>query len=238
MRVNENSWLIKTPIAHRGLWDENVVENTLSAYENAGKLGYAIEIDIFLTTDGQLVSFHDEDLERMTGVRGKVFQKSLAQLKALNLSDTTQKIPTFDEVLAVCENKVPILIEIKNQPNKMVVDKIIERLRSYKGEFALQSFNPIFVNRIKKLAPEFLRGILSDSTYCHKNKFVQFIVRKMPLNFLIKPNFLTVRHPALPLKANKRKNLPVIAWTVDSLQLAQKIKPYADNIIFENFILN
>ncbi len=236
MRIKENSWLITKPVAHRGLWGENIVENSITAYKNAVKHGYPIEIDLFLTTDDVLVSFHDDSLKRMTGENGFIFNKSLAELKKLRLNRTEEQIPTFDQVLEICENKVPLLIEIKNQPNKLVVDKVVERLKSYKGEFAIQSFNPLYIKRVKKLAPEFIRGILADTFNLDKSRLVRFIVRKMPLNCMCKPDFISMNYKSLPLKIRKVKNRPLIAWTVTSQDTADKIKPYCQNIIFENFI--
>ena len=45
MRIDFNNWLITRPISHRGLWNENIVENSLTAYKNAIAQGYPIEID-------------------------------------------------------------------------------------------------------------------------------------------------------------------------------------------------
>ncbi len=238
MRIDKNSWLINKPIAHRGLWGGNIVENSLTAYKNAVKQGYPIEIDVFLTTDGHLVSFHDDSLKRMTGENGYIFNKSLAELKKLRLNGTDEPIPTFDEVLDICENKIPILIEIKNQPQKEVVDKVVERLKRYNGEFAIQSFNPLYIKRVKKLAPDFIRGILADTFNLDKSRLVRYIVRKMPLNFMISPDFISINYESLPLKIRKVKNRPLLAWTVTSQEISDKIKPYSNNIIFENFIPN
>ncbi len=236
MRINENSWLLTKPIAHRGLWGGDIVENSLTAYENAANNGYPIEIDVFLTTDGHLVSFHDDSLKRMTGVKGFIYEKSLKELRELTLLGSTDKIPTLEEVLAICENKVPILIEIKNQPNKTVVDKLVARLKNYKGEFAIQSFNPLYIKKVKELAPEFIRGILADTFNLDKSRLVRFIVRKMPLNCLCKPDFISMNYKSLPLKIRKVKNRPILAWTVTSQEIADKIKPFSNNIIFEDFI--
>ncbi len=238
MRIPENSWLKTKPIAHRGLWGGEIIENSLPAYENAVKKGYPIEIDVFLTTDGQLVSFHDDSLERMTGIEGLIYEKSLAQIKELNLAGSKEKIPTLDQVLEICQNKTPILIEIKNQPNKSVVDKLVARLKNYSGEFAIQSFNPLYIKRVKQLAPEFIRGILADANNNDKSKLIRYIVRKMPLNFLVKPDFLSMSHVSLPLKKSKIKKRTILTWTITDDQTYDKIKPYADNIIFENFIPN
>ena len=165
-----------------------------------------------------------------------MFNKTLKELKALRLNQTLEQIPTFDEVLEICQNKVPILIEIKNQPNKQVVDKVVERLKNYKGEFAIQSFNPFYINRVKKLAPEFLRGILCDTFNLDKSRIVRYIVRKTPLNFICKPDFLSLNYKSLPIKLRRAKKYPKIAWTVTSQQIADKVKPYSNNMIFENFL--
>lgn len=236
MRISENSWLLNTPIAHRGLWGGNVVENSVTAYKKAVEMGYPIEIDVFITTDNHLVSFHDDNLRRMTGEDGFVFNKTLAELKALRLNQTLERIPTFDEVLEICQGKVPILIEIKNQPNKQVVDELVARLKSYNGEFAIQSFNPLYINRVKKLAPSFIRGILSDTFNLDKSRIVRYIVRKMPLNFICKPDFLSFNYKSLPIKFRRAKKYPKLAWTITSQEIADDIKPYANNIIFENFL--
>lgn len=237
MRIDKNHWLINKPIAHRGLWNENIVENSISAYQNAVDNGYPIEIDLYITKDDHLVSFHDRLLNRMTGCDGYVYEKTLEELKALCLNGTTERIPTFDEVLEIAENKVPLLIEIKNQPNKKVVDAVVARLKDYKGEFAVQSFNPLYMKRVKKLAPEFIRGVLTTANKNHVNdKFRRWIIKTMPFNFLIKPDFLSVYYGSLPTKKRKSKNKVILAWTITDKQIEEKVKKHANNIIFENYI--
>lgn len=237
MRISKDYWLNTTPIAHRGLWGEQFIENSLPAYENAVKNGFAIEIDLYCSSDGILFSFHDKTLARMTGADGFIYQKTASELKSLRLLESEHTIPTFDEVLSVVNGKVPLLIEIKNQPEKTVVNKIVERLMSYSGEFAIQSFNPLYIKQVKKLAPEFIRGILGTNEYeKDESKFNNFIIKKMPLNFLIKPDFISYNYKGLPLKKRKTKNKSVLAWTVTSAQIANTVQDFCDNIIFENFI--
>lgn len=236
MRIPENHWLITKPVAHRGLWGGNVIENSLSAYKNAVKNGYPIEIDVHLTKDGHLVSFHDDTLVRMTGVEGKICEKTLQELKQLRLNGTDQTIPTFDELLEVVDGKVPLLIEIKPQKDKKIVEKLIDTLMSYKGEYALQSFNHAYILKVKKLAPHIIRGVLADPKNKIKNLFYRFVVGKMPLNWLIKPDFISVKSNAVPLSQKIIKNSKVICWTITDQDSADMVKPYVDNIIFEHFI--
>ncbi len=237
MRINCDSWLINRPIAHRGLWGNDLIENSLSAYKNAVDNGYPIEIDLYSSKDGTLFSFHDVLLKRMTGADGLIYEKTAKQLRALRLLDSNEKIPTLDEVLFLVDGRVPLLIELKDQPDKSYVDKVVERLKSYKGEFAIQSFNPLYIKRVKELAPEFIRGILATKTYSKQLPFIKRqVVKNMLLNFLIKPDFISYSFEDLPLKKRKIKNTPLITWTITSQADYEKIKPYVKNIIFENFI--
>ena len=80
MKLDKNFWLFFRPIAHRGLWNEFVVENSITAYERAIAHNYPIEIDLFLTKDGHLVCFHDDNLERMTGVNEFIYNKTSSKV--------------------------------------------------------------------------------------------------------------------------------------------------------------
>ena len=235
-RLPKNYWLLNRPVAHRGRWGGEIIENSLTAYRNAVEKGYPIEIDLYVTKDGKLVSFHDSTLKRMTGADGYIYEKTLAELKQLQLLGTDEHIPTFDEVLEIAENKVPLLIEIKDQPDKTVVEKTVERLKSYKGEFALQSFNPLYIKKVKKLAPQFIRGILATPDAGKKSAITNYIVKKMPLNFLIKPDFISYDYKGIPKYAKKTKKMPVISWTITSKEIETTVRPFIDNIIFEHYI--
>jgi len=241
MRISKDYWLISKPVAHRGLWGNGIVENSLSAYKNAAEHGYPIEIDVYLTTDGKIVSFHDASLSRMTGADGFIYEKSYKELNELRLNGTEEKIPLLDEVLEVCRGKSPILIEIKYQPNKEIVDKLVEKLLTYDGEFAVQSFNPFYMLKVKKLAPQFIRGILATVNRDHvkdKSAITRWALRKMPLNFLIKPDFISYYYKGLPLKKKKAKGKAVIAWTITDQATLDSISANCNNVIFEHFIPN
>ena len=132
MRINKDCFLFNKPIAHRGLWNENIVENSLLAYQNAVEHGYPIEIDLYSTTDNEIVCFHDDTLSRMTGKDGFIYDKTLSELKELSLKNSGQKIPTLKEVLNLVSGKVPLLIEFKDQPNKNYISIAVKILKEYK----------------------------------------------------------------------------------------------------------
>ena len=239
MRIDKNHWLYKTPIAHRGLWGENVPENSIKAYELAGEKGYPVEIDIRLSKDKQVFVFHDNTLERLTEGSGKPEDLTFEELSKLHLNGTEYKIPLLKEVLKVCENKSPILIEIKNQGgDNEIVYKMLEILKDYQGEFAVQSFNPKYMKLVRKLRPDYIRGILSSGNKYKKvkSKVINYLLSAMFFNFMVKPDFLSYHINGYPLSKRISKGKVKICWTVTSKEDYEKVKPYVDNIIFENFI--
>lgn len=235
MRVNNQHWLKNVPIAHRGLWGADIIENTLSAYQNAIDFGYAIEVDVFSSTDGVLFSFHDDNLTRLTGVDAKIYEKDSAFIKSLSLCNR-EKIPTFSDLLFTVNGKVPLLIEIKNQPDKKIVERVLDELYEYQGEYAIQSFNPFYINKVKKIAPHVIRGVLGTNLKESKSAIKNFIIKKMPFNKFIKPDFISYNHTGLPLNSKKTKDKALLAWTITSQSQLDKIKNLCDNVIFEKFI--
>ncbi|HAL82717.1 MAG TPA: glycerophosphodiester phosphodiesterase [Mucilaginibacter sp.] len=107
-------------IAHRG--DHTIYpENTLKAYEQAIKNGADyIEIDLRTTSDGKLVSMHDGSVNRMTDGKGLIKDLTLEQIENLKVSvknkpDTaTYRVPTFEQILKLCRNKIHIYIDFKD----------------------------------------------------------------------------------------------------------------------------
>jgi glycerophosphoryl diester phosphodiesterase len=85
-------------IAHRG-GAALAQENSLAAFALASGLGLRyLETDVRVTSDGHLVCFHDETLDRVTTATGPVRSKSLHELRALQIN-AMEPIPTFDEAL-------------------------------------------------------------------------------------------------------------------------------------------
>lgn len=133
-------------IAHRGLHSELVPENSLTAFRLAVEKCLSIELDVRLTKDCRIVVFHDNDLMRMCGIEGKVFDYTYEQLSAFKLKNSDEKIPLLSEVLKTVDGKVPLLIELKGgAPFGELESRVDHMMKKYKGEFAVQSFNPFSV---------------------------------------------------------------------------------------------
>lgn len=241
MEKMDDMKLIKTPIAHRGLWNKQYPENSMGAFTNAAKNGYPIELDVQLTKDNEVIVFHDDNMERMTGVKGCAVFKPYSQVKELKLNHTDYIVPHFKDVLDEINGKVPLLIEIKNtRKNTILCDNLIKLLLKYKGEFAVQSFNPYILKYFVDKYPVIKRGILSTFDYGKEiSKIKAFILKRMMFNYSIKPNFISYDYRYLPNKyidKCKEQEMAILAWTLKSQKEYDKIKDYVDNIIFEGFI--
>ena len=236
-RIPETHWLRTTPIAHRGLWDETVPENSLTSYRRAIEAGFPIEIDVHLTTDGKIVVAHDDDFSRLCGVQKPVRECSSQEIRTFRLLGTEEPVPFLDETLALVDGKVPLLIEIKDHPDPGPLEEALVRmLRNYRGAFAIQSFNPFLLKRIKRLAPEFLRGLLATWYYPAMPKWKQAFLHSLRSRIFCQPDFISYDIVHLPNRFVRPKRTPLLCWTVRDVATQRKAKSVGGNIIFENFL--
>ena len=225
-------------ISHRGIHNNiNIYENTKEAIKLAKDKGYIIEIDIHLTKDNQVIVFHDYNTKRLLKDNKIVEDSTYEELNNQNIFH----IPTLKEVLDLVDGKVPLLIEIK-QLKKVgkLEEEMMKILNKYKGEYAIQSFNPKVLLWFKKHYPSILRGQLS---YSYKNnhfmKIKKVFLKNMFTNFLTKPNFISYKYNELTEKKInklKKKNITLLGWTVRSKKEYKKYSHYYDNLICEEFI--
>lgn len=234
-----NSWLVGQPIAHRGLHDKTTPENSLSAFKKAIEAGYAIELDVQSIADGTVIVFHDESLSRLTDNDGYVKFLNKSDLDLLYLKGSKERIPTLAEALEFIDGRVPVLIEIKNTGKVGDLEKsVIELLKNYKGDYAIQSFNPYVLEYFYKYAPHILRGQLSGYFKGEKLTFFKkYALKRMLLNSKVShPDFISYEARHLPNRfVRKHKTLPLLAWTVKSQSEYLRVVKYCDNVIFEGF---
>ena len=122
----------------------------MSAFRAAIQKNYGIELDLHLTRDGELVVFHDDDLKRVCGRPERPEDLTAAELTKCTLLGTKEHIPLFRDVLALVNDQVPLLVELKiPERNMQICQKAYEMLRSYHGAFLLESFNYLKINVFK-----------------------------------------------------------------------------------------
>ena len=154
--------LKKRLIAHRG-FQSRYPENTLLAIDAALKMKVdAIEVDIRLVED-QLIVIHDRWLNKTTNGRGRISDKGLKELRALD-AGKGQQIPLLWEVLERVSGRCDINVELKSERTAMPVVVMLQRAIKTLGfslqQFLLSSFNHHLLNEIKQQDPNWRVGAL------------------------------------------------------------------------------
>lgn len=245
--MRDLDFLTRLPVAHRGLHDaaHGIVENSPSAVLAALEGGYALEIDVQITADGEAVVFHDFTLDRLTTASGPVRAKTAAELKQVAFHGTTDRMMTLSEALSLVNGRATLLIEMKSafDGDTRLARCCAALLSSYRGPVALMSFDPDLVVAVRRANPALVRGILAQRHY-RADHWAEL----SPLARFALPGFLhwprsrfqfLAYHVAdlegiLP-RTVRALGLPVLTWTVRTQDDRARAATHADQIIFEGF---
>lgn len=242
-------WLVARPIAHRGLHDlaVGVIENSPSAATAAIAGNFGIECDVQLTADGEAVVFHDFVLDRLTGETGAVVARKAAELGAITLKGSNDRILTLSAFLDLIGGRVPLVIEIKSRfdGNLALTKRTVEVLAGYKGHpIVIKSFDPEIVTALRELAPEIPRGIVAMNAYDYGDYDKLSTERKHALANLLhftesRPDFISWKvtdlDSAAPYLCRNALGLPLMSWTVRTPEERQRAAAMADQMVFEGF---
>ena len=223
--------------AHRGLHkvDKTVPENSLTAFRLAVENGYGMELDVQLSSDDEVVVFHDDTLDRVCGVEGEVDDRSWDELKKLPLCGTDERMPLFSEVLNAVGGRTPIIIELKaRRKNRLLCEKTLALIDRYGGPVCVESFDPYIVRWFRFHAPDILRGQLSsqyEDLEPDVGRFRAFCRSHLLTNFLSRPQFIAYRIGKKPLTVRLCEAMGAmrVLWTSHDW----KSESEADAVIFE-----
>ena len=236
------TWLKDFPIAHRGFHQHpHIPENSIAAFKEAMKRGYAIELDVRLSHDGEVMVFHDRELKRLTGHDGLIDETPLRTLQTLTLFDTLEPIPTLKEVLALVNGVVPLLVEIKTDGDIKVVSKsVAEVLDDYTGDFAIQSFHPGALTWFKTWRSHITRGQLAE--YFIEEETMAWwkkkLLKRFAFNVQTQPDFINYALRDLPnrfVDKQKKQGRLTLAYTITSEEALHDALKLVDNVVFEGF---
>ena len=230
--------------AHRGLHDikKGVVENTLPAFEAACRAGYGMELDIQFSSDREVVVFHDDTLKRLTGDPRRVDQCSLAELKGFELGGVPgARVPTLREVLETVDGRAPMLIELKSgKNNARLCRALMALIRDYRGEYIVESFNPLIVGWFRRHAPQVVRGQLVGPMreyIADASRLSAFFMSGQLLNCVGRPDFVAYDANAARFFSPHFQRFvfhtPMAAWTVRDARLRELIEKRGEIAIFE-----
>ena len=230
--MSESSGII---IAHRGE-SFNAPENTLASIDLAWKnKARAVEIDIHLTNDNEIVVIHDYDTLRISGKKKIIKSTTLQELRLLDFGSfknekwKNERIPTLRKVLNTVPADGKIVIEIKSD------DRIVERLKPELAQSQLKNsqieliaFNVNTLAKAKKMMPEYKMLWLLNLDYIWPSWLLRINIKRIinkvkKLNLdgvdvwagkILDKNFIQKFHEA---------GLLVYTWTVDEPERAKTL---------------
>lgn len=234
-RVKEDHWLLnfngkKNQIHHRGIVDSSLREHSKEAFERCVELSKVIEFDVVRFED-RIICYHSDSISNHLGQKKSISEK-------LNIKDAL----TLKEILTIVDGKVPIIIDIKDFSifGREFEDEIMNALKDYKGEFAVQSFNPLVIMYFKNMYPQVVRGQVGHSLNGLKQlRKVVLTVVNFCLFYQGRPDYIVYDldpNVYLLSKFNNVLGLPVIGYTATCEEDIIAYSRFFDNFLVEGEI--
>lgn len=220
--------------AHRGA-SGLAPENTLAAFRKAIECNAdCAELDVHLSKDGQVVVLHDDDLDRTTTGKGKVWHHDMSQLVQLDAGSwfgmefLNERIPTLEQVIELCRGNITLNIEIKtHQEQPDLTDRVLQIVRAFNfhNKCVVTSFDIRVIRHIKKSYPELVAGLILNQNP------KPFLDDKGIDLFSVQYAFVSKEL----VNAAHQMAKPVHAWTVNQLSDMKKLIELPVDGIITNF---
>ena len=156
-------WIAARPIAHRGFHDaeNDVMENTASAFSAALAHGFAMECDVQISADGEAMVFHDDTLDRLMEGSGRLDAFACSALQAVPMKRGRDRMITLGELCDLVGGKRPLIVELKAawSDDRRLEARVAQVLGGYTGPVAVMSFDPGSMRAMRSLAPSLPRGV-------------------------------------------------------------------------------
>jgi len=150
---------------HRGAKGVTM-ENSLTGFQLAATQGIErFELDVRLSSDGQLMVIHDEKLKRLTGTSLMVSKTTSSDLQQTLLSGTREGIPTLEDIVKACPNVKHWQFEIKTDKiNHGFVKPMSDLIEKYqlKDKVAITSKHIGTLRAFKTSLPDIARGYVQE----------------------------------------------------------------------------
>jgi glycerophosphoryl diester phosphodiesterase len=215
--------------AHRGLHGPGVPENSLAAFRAAIELGAGIECDVRLSSDGQVMVFHDHDLRRMCASALAVEATRAELLSGQQLYDSCEHIPGLSELLTLVGGRVPLLIELKCRGGNAarLSAAVAAKLADYAGPVGVMSFESRVGAWFAYKRPFVRRGLVISERASAIDRWGGILNAR--------PSFLAIDRGAVSRSwvAKHRKRRWIYSWTVRSPADRQTAEIHADALIWE-----
>ncbi|MBE5962844.1 MAG: hypothetical protein E7256_15950 [Lachnospiraceae bacterium] len=220
--------------SHRGLSSE-APENTIPALELAiDRFSDYAEIDVQETKDGVIILLHDASLKRTTGVKRNIWNVTYEELLTYDAGSWFSSdyigtvIPTLEEVLDLCRDRIKLNIEIKiNGHEQYLIEKVVDLIEEYDfiNQCVVTSTSYSALARVKELNENIKTGYIMSIAYgyFYNKEYADF--------FSVKSSFITESMVRTAHSLGKE----VHAWTVNTTTEVERLKQIGvDNIITDN----
>lgn len=226
-------------IAHRGA-SGHAPENTMASFKMALEMGaLAIELDVHLSLDGQIVVIHDEDLKRVAGVKIPVRAMTAGELAGMDVGSwfdsrfKKEGVPTLEQVYDLVDGKAEVHVELKKGSKlypgieQKVVD-LIARRKAFKTTL-VSSFDHAALKTVRKLDDRVRIGYLMGATPA---------LKAFPEMRALKAESLNCsfwQADRLKVGLARKRGLKVLVYTVNTQAQIDKLKRLGVDGVFSNF---
>lgn len=191
-------------------------ENTLLSIERAIDIGVdAVEIDVRLTKEGELVVIHDSSVDRTTSGSGLVRDYELKALKKLD-AGKGERIPTLQEVMELVGQRATLVVELKEAGTEEKVVSLIDK-NSFKKNVYVISFWHRLVKAVREMDKDIRTGVLLVGCPVDTSVATRASAEALVMRYsFIDQDFVESAH---------KDNLKIFLWNIDDKRLLQ---PYID----------
>lgn len=220
-------------ISHRGVADENGVQNTIPALNRTHRLhpDY-VEMDVHETKDHQFVVLHDENLRELAGVNKTPHQLTLRQLTKLTARENGQhaRIVSFSSYLRAADRlHQKLLVEVKTAPGDSA--GMLTRFDRRYGKQLIRQHDRVHsldyrvVQRLPRLDPRLPVLYIQPYNFTYPNRFAA--------GYSMEYSTLTAGF----INAAHQQGKQVYAWTVNKpAEMKQMMYEGADGVITDNLV--
>ena len=227
-------------ISHRG-FGLHAPDNSLAGVKIAlsNRLD-GVDVDGQLSSDGELIIFHDLSVDRLTDSTGRVNSKTLEELKRLDLglkynnSFDGSYVATFEDFLTTINGSAIFMVELKvpGAGKTGIEERAVEIIKKHDAYdwVYLSSFNPIVLYRLEKLDQRINTVFIFMDTNWNKELLSEIIVKedivdlpwflrqepiRKAIRKIIKPDLLSVNHRVeeKTISILLDKGYPIFLWT-------------------------
>jgi glycerophosphoryl diester phosphodiesterase len=218
-------------IGHRGARGYEA-ENTLVSFQKAIDMQVdGIELDVHLSSDGELMVIHDETIDRTTNGKGEVNTFTKAELQNFTI-EGNNKIPTLKEVFDLVERRCLINIELKSfdttEKTVALIEKYIQNKNGDYTDFIVSSFDWNALQDVNFRNPKIPIGVLTEVDLDEALNFAKFIKAKS-----IHPDFQLLNLENT--KKLQQNGFEVFPWTVNDAADIIRMQSFNVNGIITDF---